>query len=257
MPDTPDTTSKTSDFLAAAKRQRKIEEQVAQQGEEARAALERQAILDQGGSAADRLREQEEKQRKLDLLVTYAETEIGPIISALESLPADSDKRRFHVTRDGDFAFGGSHTIRCHYADDDELKNGLTLQKEDQPAFRVMFMRASFSNDSATPLISFSDYSRRVQDGSPYPDPAKTSAKDGQDLRNLIGAFVAHATPARLDDIARALEPPAPEPAIVTQSITLRAPRILIDGTPLPNKQPDATQTSAKKPFLKSLFRRK
>ena len=248
-------TDKTADFLAAAKRQKKIEEQVARQGENARAALERQAVLDQGGAAAERLREQEEKQRRLGVLVQFADDEIGQIIKVLEGLAPDDDQRSFRVVRDNDLAFGGSVTFHVRYANDDEAKEGLSFAKDDVSAFRLMFMHASFSDESATPLMSFTDFSRMIKDDKTYPEPTKTSISDANDLRGIIGAFVARVAPHRLDDIATALNPPAPAdaaPATLSAEMTLRAPRLPIARQP--TAPPSAAEQPAAPPAKKSFF---
>ncbi len=225
-----DHTSKAQDFLAAAARQKKIEDQVQKRGETARAELERQAVLERGGAAAQRLLEQEEKQRRLDALLATAETEIGPIIRVLEGLPEDSDKRRFIIAREHDIAMGGSVTIRAHYATADEAKEGLSFIKDHKPAFRIWFSGSSFNDDIT---MYFYDYSRLVIDGSTYPDPTKTVAADGDDLRAITGACVARIAPHRLDDIAAAIAPPPQEPPALSQDTVLRAPRL-----PLGRKSP-------------------
>lgn len=216
-------TDHAKDFLNAAKRQKKIEDHVQQHGEQARAGLERQAILDQGGAAAARLLEQEEKQRKLDALLALAEDEVGQIIRILEGLPQDSAQRRFVITRDQDIAMGGSVTIRAHYATAEEAKEGLTFCKEDKPGFRLWFSGSSFSDDKT---MYFYDYSRLIKDGSTYPDPSKAVAADGEDLRALIGAFVAHVASHRIDEIAAALQPAPQAPAALSESMVLHAPRL-------------------------------
>lgn len=256
-------TDKTADFLAAAKRQKKIEEQVARQGENARAALERQAVLDQGGAAAERLREQEEKQRRLGVLVQFADDEIGQIIKVLEGLAPDDDQRSFRVVRDNDLAFGGSVTFHVRYANDDEAKEGLSFAKDDVSAFRLMFMHASFSDESATPLMSFTDFSRMIKDDKTYPEPTKTSISDADDLRGVIGSFVARVAPHRLDDIAAALNPPAASdsaPATLSSEMTLRAPRLPIARQPeaaAPANPAAPAAAPAKRSFFNSILGRK
>lgn len=224
-------TDKTNDFLAAAKRQQKIEDQVQKHGEQARARLERQATLDRGGAAAARLLEEEEKQRKLDAVLAVAENEVGQIIRVLEGLPEDSKQRRFIITRDQDSAMGASVTIRAHYATVDEAKEGLSFIKEDKPGFRLWFSGSSF-NDDVT--MYFYDHSRLVKDGSTYPDPTKTVATDGGDLRAVIGAFVARVASHRLDEIAAAMQPAPQTPAALSESMVLRAPRLRSGRTSKP-----------------------
>lgn len=220
----------TEDFLAAAQRQKKIEEQVALKGESVRAALERQSVIDQGGGAAARLLEQEAKEQQLQKVLTFAQDEIEKIITALDALPMDTDGRRFVTSRITDISMGGSVTYRCHYATVDEARDGFTFAKEDMPAFRIMFS-GSTMDPKKTPDIYFYDYSRLVKDGSTYPDPTRIEAADGADLRAAVGSFVARATAQRLDEIIAAMAPAQKEPPSLSQDMTLRAPRV-------PNRKP-------------------
>lgn len=226
MPTPPKDSNHADDFLAAAKRQQKIEDHVKAYGEDARAALERQAVLDQGGAAAERLLEQERKEQALQRIVAFADQEIAKIIDTLKALPADSDGRSFVIKRDNDQAMGGSVTFYCHYATADEAKEGFTFAKEDTAAFRLFFS-GSIINDDAPPSIYFYDYSRMIKDGKTYPDPTRTEAADGADLRAIVGSFVARMAAHRLEDIATAMLPPeAQQTPALSQDMPLRAPRI-------------------------------